>query len=419
MFALVDCNSFYCSCERVFRPDLAGKPVVVLSNNDGCIVARSGEVKALGIPMGVPYHQVQDLLRKHGTQVFSSNYALYGDMSRRVMAVLSRFSPRQEVYSIDEAFLDLSGFRDMESHARDIRHTVWRWTGIPVSVGVAPTKTLAKFANHLAKRDPRHAGVCLQDNPEAWDEALSRLEVGEVWGVGRRLSERLKTLGIHTALDLRYASLEIIRQRFGVVLARTVLELGGTVALDLETEPEPRQQIICSRAFGRPVEVLPELKEAVVAYATRAAEKLRAQGLVCQAMQVFAHTNGFRTSDAQCHVSAQIAFPAATQDTRALAMAAARGMERCFRPGFRYHKAGVMLMDLAPAAMQRGLGFDSIQQGQKSASLMATLDQINAQMGRGRLAMAGQGMKPAWRTRARRMSSHYTTDWSQLPLAKG
>lgn len=418
MFALVDCNSFYCSCERVFRPDLAGKPVVVLSNNDGCIVARSAEVKALGVPMGAPYHQVADQLRKQGAHVFSSNYALYGDMSRRVMAVLSRFSPRQEVYSIDEAFLDLSGFRDLESHARDIRHTVWRWTGIPVSVGVAPTKTLAKVANHLAKRDPHYAGVCILEEPERWDEALSRLKVNAVWGVGRRLSERLKALGIDTALDLRYASLEIIRQRFGVVLARSVLELNGTVALDLETEPEPRQQIVCSRAFGRPVEILQELKEAVVAYCARAAEKLRAQGLGCQAMLVFAHTNGFRTSDAQCHVSAQIAFPASTQDTREMVMAAARGMERCFRPGFRYHKAGVMLMDLAPAAMQLGLGFNSAQQGQKSASLMATLDQINTQMGRGRLAMAGQGMKPAWQTRARRMSSHYTTDWNQLPLAK-
>lgn len=418
MFALVDCNSFYCACERVFRPDLARKPVVVLSNNDGCIVARSAEVKALGVPMGAPYHQVAGLLRKHGTHVFSSNYALYGDMSRRVMEVLSRFSPRQEVYSIDEAFLDLSGFRDLESHALEIRHTVWRWTGIPVSVGVAPTKTLAKVANHLAKRDPRHAGVCLLDKPEDWDEALSRLKVGEVWGVGRRLSERLRVLGIHTALDLRYASLEIIRQRFGVVLTRTVLELGGTVALDLETEPEPRKQIVCSRAFGRPVEILPELREAVVAYASRAAEKLRGQGLGCRVMQVFAHTNGFRQSDAQCHVSAQIGFPAATQDTRELAMAAARGMEQCFRPGFRYHKAGVMLMDLAPTALQPGLGFESERQGQKSQSLMATMDRINEQMGRGRINMAGQGLEPAWRTRAQRMSSHYTTDWHQLPNAK-
>ncbi len=418
VFALVDCNNFYVSCERVFDPKLDGKPVVVLSNNDGIVVARSNEAKALGIAMGVPAFQIRSLIRAHDVQVFSSNYALYGDLSRRVMDTLAQFSPHVEVYSIDEAFLNLSGFtgRNLTEYGRAIRATVKRWTGIPVSVGIAETKTLAKIAGEVAKHRRDASGVC---DLTTWPDRgalLADIPVEDVWGVGPNWARLLTEHGVRTARDLREADERWIRTRMGVVGARIVQELCGRSCLTLEDCPPPKQAVTVSRMFGRPITTLAEMREAVAAYTARAGEKLRRERLAVTVLTVFLTTNPFK-DEPQYSNAATVTLPVATDATPELLRQALRSIERIYREGYRYNKAGVMLTALVPASQVQGDLFDD-RDRERSSRLMRLLDRINAEMGAGTLRYAAEGYVKRWRTRFERRSPAYTTNWRDLPVAK-
>lgn len=423
VFALVDCNNFYASCEKLFQPKLKDRPVVVLSNNDGCVVARSAEVKALGIPMGVPWFQIQAEARRYGIVAFSSNYALYADMSNRVVEVLSSFAPRIEVYSIDESFLDLAGFerQGYASYGAEIRQRVADWLGLAVCVGIAPTKTLAKLANHCAKKGLAGSeGVCdftiLPLN--ALSELLGRIEVGEVWGVGRKITARLETMGIQTVRQLRDANAETIRARFSVVQERTVRELRGESCLDLEEVVPDKQQIMSSRSFGTLVYDLADLEEAVASYIAKASEKLRAQDSQAGAIQVYIRTNVFRPEAPQYQPAITVPLPVASSDTRVLAQWALRALRRIYRPGYGYHKAGVMLLNLTPKVNCQFSLFDA-QGGAadaRSEKLMGTLDDINRRYGRGVLRLAAEGVEKTWQMRRGNLSPGYTTSWEGLPV---
>ncbi len=418
IFALADCNNFYASCERVFNPRLIGKPVIVLSNNDGCVVARSNEAKALGIAMGIPEFQIRTLIRRHQVEVFSSNYALYGDMSQRVMETLGQFCPEIEVYSIDEAFMDLSGFvqRNLAEYGQTIRATVRRWTGIPVSVGIAETKTLAKVANHVAKRSGVSAGVFDLTTAPNREDILRGFPVEEVWGVGPRTAQILKAQGIGTAYQLREADEPWIRKRFGVVGLRTVRELRGLSCLSLEDCPPPKQGITVSRSFGRPVETLAEMREAVATYLTRAAEKLRQEGLAVSVLTVFLQTNQFK-DEPQYHNACTLTLPVATSVTSELLHTALRGITTIYRGGFRYKKAGVMLTGLMPASQVQTDLFDS-QNRARSQSLMRAVDRLNDRMGEGTVQYGAVGLSPRWKAKFARRSPAYTTRWEEVVQAK-
>ena len=416
--ALVDGNNFYVSCERVFDPRLNGRPVVVLSNNDGCVVARSAEVKALGVKMGAPWFQLRELAARAGIVAYSSNYTLYADMSNRMMSVLRRFAPAQEIYSIDECFLDLSAFRrrGLAAYAREMRATVLRWTGLPVCVGIGASKTLAKLANHVAKKRPAYQGVCdFGALPaDALDALLAELPVGEIWGVGPRLAPRLTALGLDSALALKRADAELIRQRFSVTLERTVRELNGHVCLDLQEVAPPNRQILSSRSFGRYVRDEAELAEAVTLYMGRAAEKLRRQGLLAGGVTVFIRTNPHRAGAPQYEAGRTLALPRASDDTRALVKAARWLLTRLYRPGYDYQKAGVMLSDLSPAGARQGALFGAAADDQRAAALMDVLDRVNRRMGSGTLRLAGEGGAQPWRMKRASMSAAYTTRWDGL-----
>lgn len=419
VFALVDCNNFYASCEKLFDPKLAGKPVVVLSNNDGCVVARSAEVKALGIPMGVPWFKIQKEAKQYGIVPFSSNYALYADMSNRVVEVLGQFSPNLEVYSIDESFLDLSGFnRDLVEYGQEIRQRIQQWLGLAVCVGIAPSKTLAKLANHCAKKSlAGSAGVC--DFTTMTESQLTQLfagiDVGEVWGVGRKIEARLADMGITTVLQLREADPDLIRSKFSVVMERTVRELRGVSCLDLEEVAPDKQQIMCSRSFGQYVYERDQLEEVVASYVARAAEKLRKQSSLAGALMVFIRTNPFSPKEPQYQRSMTIPLPEATADTRVMVNWALKVLRRIYRPGFAYQKAGVMLSELRPKAMaQASLFVDPETDG--GHRMMATLDVINQRWGRGTLRSAAEGMEKPWQMKRQRLSPSYTTDWEGLPM---
>ena len=418
--ALVDVNNFYVSCERVFNPKLEGKPVVVLSNNDGCAVARSNEVKALGVKMGTPWFQMQDLARKHGIVAYSSNYTLYADMSNRVMTILSQFSPDQEVYSIDESFLDLTGIPgDLTSYAQQIRLRIRQWTGLPVCVGIAPTKTLAKLANHIAKKNLEFNGVCNLNSMdlEQREDWFSRIGVGEVWGVGRKLTEQLQAMNIQTVLDLKRADAANIRNRFSVVLERTVRELNGIACLELEDVAADKQQIISSRSFGAYVTQLDELKEAVSQYMSRAAEKLRRQHSVAGSVHVYIRTNPHRDGKLQYSQGVTIPLPQATDDTMQLIRVALWGLKRIYRPGFEYQKAGVMLGDIVKvSAIQQDLFSRDVRE--RVERRMAMIDAVNRKMGRDALKPASNGMQQVWRMRSGNKSPAYTTRWKELPPAR-
>ncbi|MBC9073422.1 Y-family DNA polymerase [Thauera sp. CAU 1555] len=423
MFALVDCNNFYASCEKLFDPKLADRPLVVLSNNDGCVVARSAEAKALGVPMGEPWFKIQALAREHGIVACSSNYALYADMSNRVVEILSGFSSCMEVYSIDESFLDLSGFTDRVAHGQRIRQRIAQWLGLPVCVGIAPTKTLAKLANHIAKKDPAFEGVCdlAQMRVEERDARFGRIEVGEVWGVGRRFTEQLAAMDIHTVADLAGTDPQAIRQRFSVVLERTVRELNGTACLELEEVASPKQQIMASRSFGQWVEDLPTLKEAVAAYTSRAAEKLRQQSCVAGALTVMIRTNPFKPEAPQYQRSVTVPIPFPTDDTRALVGIATRTLAGIFRAGFVYQKAAVMLSELSPRTQRQASLFEDDQTSAsdtRAAPLMAALDAINQRWGRGTVRSLAAGVAQPWQMRRERLSPAYTTSWDGLPIVR-
>jgi DNA polymerase V len=431
MYALLDGNNFYVSCERVFRPSLQGRPVIVLSNNDGCAIARSNEARALGIRMGTPHHEVRSRLPHAGVVALSANFALYGDMSNRLMAIAAGLGPVQEIYSIDECFVGLHGVPgDLRERALRLRERVLRWIGIPCGIGIGPTKTLAKFANHVAKQAERHPGgpypaglaqVCDLAAPGVQlDDLLEATDVGELWGIGRRLAPQLQEQGIRTALELARADPATLRRRFGVVVERTVRELRGQPCLALEDVPAPRKEIACTRAFGTPLATLAPLREAVSEYASRAAARLRQQGSHAGQVLVFVHTNPFRRSERQYARSITVPLRRPCDDTAALAAAALRGLAAIWQPGYRIHKAGVILLDLQDAGVEQGelaLEDDGARGG---AALMATLDRLNDRFGRGtvQLASAGLGgdargwtMKQQWRT------PQYTTRWEDLPVA--
>lgn len=412
--ALVDCNNFYASCERLFQPPLRGRPVVVLSNNDGCVIARSNEAKALGIAMGDPWHLVRDRHARAGVIVRSSNYTLYGDISGRVMRVLADFTPDLEVYSIDEAFLSLAGFEDrLEAHARQLRATVRQWTGIPVSVGIAPTKTLAKVANRTAKKDPVSGGVCILLTPDAQDAALARLELTDLWGVAHRLAARLAAVGISTPLQLRDADPRFIRERFSVVLQRTVLELQGVPCIGLEHTTPDRQTVMASRSFGRAVRTRRELEEAVATFTARAAEKMRRQGLAASSLVVMAHTNQHKPQEPQYYGQQQVQLAVGSADSARLIAAALKGLAALWRPGFNYKKAGVLLLGLHPAARVQS-GLFNRPDSQERSDLMAAMDAINRRYGRNTLTFAAAGFTQAWKLRADHISHRYTTSWKEL-----
>lgn len=420
VFGLVDCNNFYVSCERLFKPSLEGKPVVVLSNNDGCIVARSNEAKALGIKMGIPLFKVADLVRRHKIVTLSSNYALYADLSERVMNVLSTMSPHQEGYSIDECFLDFSGFSDATSHGQHIRETIKKWLGLPVCVGIGPSKTLAKLSNFIAKKRQQYSGVFdIRTLSEPEQLALMQdICVDEIWGIGRKMSERLNNIGIWTVRDLREADPEQMQERFSVVVKRTVLELQGMSCLSLEEIAEPRKQIICSRSFGNQVHAMNDLEQAVAGYASRAAEKLRRDGSHVAVVQVFIQTNTFSKTQPQYCRQGSYRLTSPTDDTLAITKAAMSVLKEIYKPGFAYQKAGVVLMDLAPAQSQQLQVFSSVEKASKSQKLMQVLDATNAAMGHKSLYLAAEGQNEACRVKSEHRTPAYTTSWDSLPIAK-
>lgn len=420
--ALIDVNNFYVSCERVFNPKLEGVPVVVLSNNDGCAVARSNEVKALGVKMGQSWFLLKDLARKHGIVAYSSNYTLYADMSNRVMRILSAYSPKQEVYSIDECFLDLTGFSNLTSYGQDIRQRIKQWTGLPVCVGIGASKTLSKLANHIAKKNPEFAGVCdLNAMPQQQDDWLSQIEVGEVWGIGRRLAPKLNAMKIKSVLDLKRSSPSVMRDYFSVVMEKTVHELNGTSCIELEEITPPKKQIISSRSFGIKVTDLASLEEAVSFYISRAAEKLRRQQSYAGAVYVTIRTSPFKDKQPSYENGLTIKLPMQTDNTVLLTKAALWGLRKIYRSGYRYQKAGVMLSDLVFRKNRQDdlFGLASIDSDSRSNKLMNAIDQVNARMGRGTIRLASEGFKQSWRMKQVNRSPNYTTNWDELICVAG
>lgn len=413
VFGLIDCNSFYASCERVFRPDLAKVPIVVLSNNDGCVIARSYDAKPY-VKMGEPYFQIKHRLKQHGIVPFSSNYALYGDMSERVMTLIESMVPAVEVYSIDEAFVDLTGINALDSLGRQIRNQVLRCAGIPVGVGIAHTKTLAKLANHTAKRlQAQTGGVVNICDPTKRDWVLRNTDVSEVWGVGRRMKAHLDTMGIKSAMDLAKADPWTLRKNFSVVIEKTARELAGTPCLELDEPNPPKQEICCSRMFGTRLTELAPIKEAVATYMMRASEKLRAQNSLCKKVRVSIRTGMFNPEEAKYANGVVIDMPYPTDDVRLLTKAAVDALDRVYRPGFKYSKAEVLLMNLC----QPGEYTDDLfaaSQPTESSKVMAVLDQINERWGRGTLRAASVPGNPEWAMRREMMSKSYTTRLDQL-----
>lgn len=420
--ALVDCNNFYVSCERAFNPKLEGVPVVVLSNNDGCAVARSNEVKAMGIKMGTPWFKMKDIAKRHGIIALSSNYALYGDMSARVMSILSTFSPKQEIYSVDECFLDLDGFdpQSLVAYGQTIRKTIKQSTGIPVCVGIADTKTLAKLANHCAKKGfAGNDSICdfgLLNEAER-RTLFASIPVGDVWGVGRQITEKLLTMNINTVQDLRAANPERIRKQFSIVLGRTQQELNNVPCIELGGAGTPRQQIMVSRSFGTSVTGIADLAESVAYFATRAAEKLRQDGSVASSVCVSLHTNPFKEKEPQYQRQLIVPLNPATDDTTKLIGAAIAGLKAIYLSGFQYKKSGVMLMGLQPKAGVQATLFDDPVEQAKSDSVMQVMDAINRKMGKGSLTTAASGINQRWAMRRESKSPNYTTDWGELPEA--
>ena len=414
--ALVDCNNFYVSCERIFRPDLARVPMVVLSNNDGCVVSRSNEAKALGVKMGQPWFECQPLAQAHGILAMSSNYALYADMSNRVMRILGEFSPNQEVYSIDESFVDLTGTPNLREVSYAMRERVRMWTGMPVCVGIGPTKTLAKLANHVAKKHPRSQGVfnynALTDAQKA--ALLQRIPVSEVWGVGRKLTQRLLAHGVETVLDLREAHIPSLRAEFGVVMEKTQRELQETPCIQMEEVAADKQQIIASRSFGSMVTDLPVLKDALSTFVANACAKLRAQNSQAAVIQVFLQTNRFRKDLPQYSPSLAVPLPQPTHDTLVVTRWVDALCERMFREGYQYKKAGVMLSELSPVTHQQGDWLEASPPGH--SKLMQALDHLNARYGRGAVKVSTQGAYQGWQMRQERKSPNYTTDWDDVPV---
>lgn len=431
LYALVDCNNFYVSCERVFNPRLANVPCCVLSNNDGCAISRSNEAKNLGVKMGQPWFEIRHLEKEAGLVALSANFALYGDMSNRMMSIAADLGPTQEIYSIDESFIGLHGIGgDLGKRAHEVRARILQWTGIPCGVGIGSTKTRAKLANYIAKMAERKPGsyptelatVCHLESLSlsVVDAIMAATDVDEVWGVGRQLSKQLKALGICSVLDLARLSPSMVRKRWNVVLERTVRELQGEPCISLEEAPPPKQQIACTRSFGQPISTLPPLVQAVSDFASRAAEKLRKQNSIAGELLVFAHTSPFRKGP-QFSRQVVVKMTRPTADTRLLVKAASNGISSIYRPGFQLIKAGVMLLDILPATAKQGeLDFGGAEIPDKNA-VMAAMDALNERFGRGTICVASTGIARSqriWTMKQDRLTPQYTTKWMDLPIAR-
>ncbi len=435
MYALIDGNNFYVSCERIFRPSLQGIPAVVLSNNDGCAIARSNEAKALGIKMGAPWFQIKHLTDSHGLVALSANFALYGDISDRMMSLAAGLGPTQEIYSIDESFIRLDGVRgDLVERSHKIRSRILQWTGIPCGIGIGRTKTLAKLANHIAKTAERKPGmypghlaqVCNLEvlSVDERQRVFEATEVGEVWGIGQRIGKQLTDGGIKTVQDLVRMDVATIRKGWSVVLERTVRELQGTPCIGLDDAPVPKKEIACTRSFGHAVTELSDLTQAVTEFASRAAEKARKQHSLASEVMVFIRTSPFR-KDPQYSRSIVVPLRRPTADTGAIVQATVLSLRAIYCQGFKYAKAGVMLLDLQPDSIIQGeldLGDDdSIEDIADKARLMSALDAINKRYGRGTMKMASAGLdgdRRVWFMRQERRTPAYTTNWADIPIAR-
>jgi DNA polymerase V len=412
--ALVDCNNFFVSCERVFRPDLQNKPVVVLSNNDGNVISRSNEAKALGVKMGVPLFKIRDLVRQHQIKVFSSNYALYADMSNRVMAILSEYSPTQEIYSVDESFLNLTGFNDIRERSKAIRERVFRDTNIPVCIGLGRSKTLAKLSNFVAKRHPKSFGVFNINllSPAQVNSVLTNIPTEEIWGIGRKLTASLNEFGIDTVLQLRDADVASMRKRFGLVMEKTIRELRGESCIDMEDVAPAKKQIISSRSFGQLVSEIEDLQDALAHFVSNAAKKLRDQHSIAGMMHVFIMTDRFREDRPQHCPSISIPMTTPTANIMTLQQWAVTGLKSIFKSGYQYKKAGVMLSEITHESTFQG---DLFAPEPEDPTIMRVIDAMNKRYGKGTVKLSQDGSRQTWKMRQEHKSPAYTTDWDELP----
>ncbi len=414
MFALVDCNNFYASCERVFRPDLKGKPIVVLSNNDGCVIARSNEAKEIGIPMGAPAFEYEQQFTKHNVQVFSANFALYGDMSQRVMNVLSDYSPEIEFYSIDEAFLKLTGFEyfNLQEYGNEIRYKVHKWTGIPISVGIAPTKALSKLANRIAKKYPDITkGVYIIDNEEKRIKALKWLKVEDIWGIGRQHAKKLKAIDVNTAYDFTKLDDSWVKKNLAIVGLRLKRDLQGIPTLDLE-EIQSKKNIATTRSFETNYTKLEQLQERISTFAVSCAEKLRQQNSCCNSVMVFIHTNGHRNDLPQYSRNIVIQLPFPTNSNIELAKFANLALEKIFKKGYHYKKAGVIVQDFTPEDIQQLMLFEN--RDERHISLMQAVDKLNKSYGQQKIRLGSQDLRRVWKMKQEKLSPRYTTKLSDI-----
>ncbi len=414
MFALIDCNNFYASCERVFRPDLNGRPIVVLSNNDGCVIARSAEAKALGIPMGAAAFEFEALFRQHDVEVFSANFALYGDMSQRVMSILGEYSPEMEIYSIDECFLGLIGFGryNLQDYGNEMRRKVTKWTGIPISIGMAPTKALAKVANRIAKKFPeKTGGVYLIDSEEKRIKALRWLKIEDVWGIGRKHSARLNAMGVKTAFDFTQLDDELVKKLMTIVGLRLKHDLQGIPTLGLE-EAKPKKNIAVTRSFETNYTELEELSERVSTFAVTCAEKLRKQHSCCHSMMVFIHTNGHRKDLPQYSRNIVVKLPFATNSSIELSKFATQALKHIFQQGYSYKKAGVIVQDFTPEHIVQTSLFEN--RNEKHIPLMKAVDKLNMLFGQQKIRLASQDLKRVWKMKQEKLSPKYTTKLSDI-----
>ena len=416
MFALADCNNFFASCERVFRPDLQGKPVIVLSSNDGCAIARSNEAKALGIKMGAPFFKIKDIVEKHGVAVFSGNMALYGDMSRRVKWVLEGYAPAVEVYSIDEAFLDLRGISgiDFDAYAKEISAQCWKLTSIPVSIGIAPTKTLAKIASKLCKQYPKLRGGCYMHRPQDIEKVLRKFPIEDVWGIGRKSAAKLQTRYIKTAYDFTQLPETAVRSMMGITGLRTWKELQGIPCIEFEDGFEAKQSICVSRSFSSEIYELGDLQEQIANFAATLAEKLRKQGSVTSEIAVFAYTNRFKENQPQTHSSALVTFPTPTAGQKSIITSAVKAVREFFRSGYGYKKAGVIATGVMAESEATPSLFDDPHALEQEQKITEALSAINSAFGDGTIKLAVQGSGHI-KTTCQKQSPHYTTRWTDLP----
>ena len=415
--ALVDCNSFYASCERIFNPKLLDKPIVVLSNNDGCIITRSSEAKALGIKMGEPYFKAKKIIEENNVKVFSSNYSLYGDISQRVMEILLGFSPDVEIYSIDEAFLSFKGFKNYEllKYCKYIKKIINQWVGIPVSIGIGSTKTLSKIANHLAKKNDQYEGVCILKEKKLIDEALNKTEIDEVWGIGKRMSKFLRNHNVYTAKQFAHLNRNWVKKNLGLFGEKTQLELQGISCLDVDLTSTSKKSCCVSRSFSRPIEKVEELKESIANYGSRVAEKIREESLIAQSMSVFVLTNHFNKREKQYSNSIKLQLDYPTNNSMLIVKRAVEGIDHIFRQGYRYKKAGIILYELHNSSSVRGLlDYDR----PRSESLMKSLDEINYRYGSSTLKIAAEGIQKEWRMQRKKISPCYTTRFNEIMVVK-